>query len=97
MNISYEETKQCMLYHFKCKVLISKEHYLKMYNKTSSRVEGEKIITFENRRLLEATIRRDVKNIFDNYMILYNNDFRIDWKIQDFVDVVKKIAETAQN
>ena len=77
MNFSYDESKQCCMYHFKCKVIRNKQQYMRLYE--------------EDKTSLKAQIYQDVKDILDNMMIV-NNDYFHDWKLQDYISIVKTIT-----
>ena len=77
MNFSYEESKQCCMYHFKCKVYINRKMYKQLYEK--------------DKTMLKTQIYQDVKEIFNKMMIL-NIDYEIDWKLQDYINAVKDIT-----
>ena len=77
MNFSYNESKQCCIYHFKCRVYMNRNTYKQLYEEDKS--------TLINR------IISDVKDILDNMMIV-NNDYSHDWKLQDYISIVKNIT-----
>ena len=94
MNITYHETKQCCLYHFKCKVLMNFKVYSNCFNKDNN---NNIFIKDEYRTILKDLIYKDVLEVIDKYIIM-GSDYTHDWKLTDYqyllLDMMKEHFKT---
>ena len=81
MDFTYDETKQCCLYHFKTKVRMNFGYYSRCFYKDD---KHEVRIKSEFRTFLKETIYKDVREIFDKYIVMGCIDYLVDWKISDY-------------
>lgn len=79
MNITYDETRSCCLYHFKVKVLMNLESYSKYFVKDHKYT----FVKDEYKEILNKVICNDVLEIIDKYIPI-GSEYRHDWKFIDY-------------